>query len=197
VKFLDCIISLQSSKRKFVALSKTNVVLAFVIPVWFLTALIGLFFSSKSIEKPFDPSGTLYYAANKPDFDKKVHRILDNALDTSLHNVVVHIASNSGCLCQRSATRHIKSIKDKVESIDKRNISVYIENIDALSVFLTSTPAIAVFDEDSQLSYFGPYSTGIGCLTGNGTVEPYLDTKSTLGAIVPLESTGCYCDVRS
>jgi hypothetical protein len=80
-------------------------------------------------------------------------------------------------------------------ALSKRNETVYFENIQGLSSILTSTPAIAVFDDLGNLSYLGPYSTGIGCLSGNGTVEPYLDVKSTMGAIVPLESTGCYCRV--
>ncbi|MFT6267397.1 MAG: hypothetical protein ACJAVV_000194 [Alphaproteobacteria bacterium] len=165
------------------------------VPLWFMIALIGLFFASKNTEKPFDPAGILYYASNKSDFDLHVNSILFGALNTPLNNVVVHITRSSDCLCQLTATRHIKSVKDTVKYIGKRNVTIYIENIKGLSNILTSTPAVAVFDAQGDLSYLDPYSTGIGCLSGNGSVEPYLDTKSTLGAIVPLESTGCYYKV--
>jgi len=175
--------------------SKKNALLVIVIPLWLLVALGGLFFTSKSSEKPFDPTGALYNASIKPDFDSQINKLLHGALTTSLNNVVVHIKSSDDCLCQLTATRHIKLVKDAVEYIGKKNETVYIEDIKGLSSILTSTPAIAVFDDQGALSYLGPYSTGIGCLSGNGSVEPYLDTKNTLGAIVPLESTGCYCHV--
>jgi hypothetical protein len=195
VKLLGCTTSLLSSKRRLVTLSKKNALLGVIIPLWLIIATVGLLFTSKSTEKPFDPNGALYLASNKPDFDSQVNRLLYGVLHTSLNNVVVHITSNNNCLCQLTATRHIKSVKDAAEYIGKRNETVYIENIQGLSNILTSTPAVAVFDDLGNLSYLGPYSTGIGCLSGNGTVEPYLDVKSTLGAIVPLESTGCYCNV--
>jgi hypothetical protein len=195
VRLLDYMLNLVNSKLRLVKISRKNALLVIIIPLWLVLALIGLLFASKSIEKPFDPTGALYYASNKPDFDSQVNSMLYGALHVPLNNVVVHITSHSDCLCQLTASRHIKSVKDAVEYIGKRNETVYIENIKDLSNMLTSTPAIAVFDEQGNLSYLGPYSTGIGCLSSNGTVEPYLDTKSTWGAIVPLESTGCYCYV--
>lgn len=167
--------------------------LVIIVPLWLMISLIGLFYASKSSEKPFDPTYALYYAANQPDFDSQINSMLYGTLHASLNNVVVHITSKSDCLCQLTASRHIKSVKDAVETMGKKNETVYIENIIGLSKILTSTPAIAVFDAQGKLSYLGPYSTGIGCLSSNGTVEPYLAIKNTLGAIIPLESTGCYC----
>jgi hypothetical protein len=169
--------------------------LVIIVPLWLMISLIGLFYASKSIEKPFDPTYALYYAAIQPDFDSQINNMLFGALHASLNNVVVHITSKSDCLCQLTASRHIKSVKDAVETMGKKNETVYIENIRGLSNILTSTPAIAVFDAQGNLSYLGPYSTGIGCLSSNGTVEPYLASKNTFGAIIPLESTGCYCHV--
>ena len=169
--------------------------MVFIIPFWLMISLIGLYYVSESIEKPFDPSYTLHNAANQPDFDAQINNMLHGALHASLNNVVVHITSKSDCLCQLTASRHIKSVKAAVEYMGKKNETVYIENIIGLSNILTSTPAIAVFDDQGKLSYLGPYSTGIGCLSSNGTVEPYLASKNTLGAIIPSDSTGCYCQV--
>jgi hypothetical protein len=178
-----------------VKVSSKKALLVIIIPLWLIISLIGLFFASKSTEKPFDPTFALYYASIKPDFDSQINDILADALHASLNNVVVHITSNSDCLCQLTASRHIKSVKDAVEHLGKRNETLYIEDITGLSSIITSTPAIAVFDDQGKLSYLGPYSTGIGCLSSNGTVEPYLASKRTLGAIIPLESSGCYCHV--
>jgi hypothetical protein len=55
-------------------------------------------------------------------------------------------------LCQLTATGHIKSMKDVAECIGKRNKTVYIEKIQGFSSILTSTPAIAVFDDFGNLS---------------------------------------------
>ena len=170
-----------------------NLLLGFVILLWLLVAIIGLFFANKSTETPFDPSGNLYYASNQPDFENQVNKLLHSALNTPLKNVAVHITSSKDCLCKLVANRHIKSVKDMVKSIGKTNETVFVEDIIGLSSILSSTPAIAIFDELGKLSYLGPYATGIGCFSGNGTVEPYLATRGTLGAIIPFESTGCYC----
>jgi len=119
--------------------------------------------------------------------------LISNAIHKSLAKTVVHIISQDSCLCQLTASRHIHEVKGKVSSIGKTNITVNIEDTPGLSDILSSTPAIAVFDDEERLIYLGPYSTMVGCLSGNGTVEPYLDSKAALGAIIPLEATGCYC----
>ncbi len=195
MKLRDCALSLINSTRSRVTISKRNLLLAVTIMVWLIVILIGLLFASKITEKQFDPAGVLYQAANEPDFDGQIKRIFYDFLGASLNNVVVHITSNTDCLCQLTATRHINSVKDTAAYSGKRNETVYIENIKGLSNILPSTPAIVIFDSLGKLSYLGPYSTGIGCLSGNGSVESYLNSKNTAGAIIPLESTGCYCNV--
>jgi len=176
-------------------ITKKTLLFAIITPCWVIIAVVGLFFASKNAETLFDPTDALYLAANTPGFSLRVNSILSTALNASLSNVVVHISSKKNCLCQFNAKRHISSVKKAVTDIGKQNANVFIEEVAGLSDIVTSTPAIAVFDYEGELSYFGPYSTGIGCLSGNGSVEPFLDIKSPLGAIVPLESSGCYCAI--
>lgn len=174
-------------------LNCNNVLLMTVIPIWLFTVIFGLFFASKSTEVLFDASGSLYRASIQPEFDSEFSMLISGALDQALAKTVVHIISEDDCLCQLTASRHIHEVKDKVSRFGNTNITVNVEDIPGLGDILSSTPAIAVFDLEGSLAYLGPYSTGIGCLSGNGTVEPYLDRKATLGAIIPLEATGCYC----
>lgn len=174
-------------------INRTNALLFVVIPVWLIAIIWGLFFASKSIETPFDFSGALYRASAQPLFDNEFSSLIFNALDKELSNAVIHIVSEDDCLCQLVASRHIQEVKEKAAGLGKTNITVNIKDILGLNAILSSTPAIAIFDDKGNLAYLGPYSTGIGCVSGNGTVEPYLDSKATLGAIMPLEATGCYC----
>lgn len=101
---------------------------------------------------------------------------------------MVHIFGEDDCLCQLTASRYIHEVKGKASSFGKTNITVNVEDI------LVSRIFIAVFDFEGSLAYLGPYSTFIGCLLGNSKVEPYLDRKATLGAIISLEATCCYCN---
>jgi hypothetical protein len=69
------------------------------------------------------------------------------------------------------------------------------EAIDRLGI--PASPAAAVFNHEGQLAYFGPYSEGAACLTGNGDfVEQVLD-KLLAGERPQQINTaafGCFCD---
>lgn len=62
---------------------------------------------------------------------------------------------------------------------------------------IPASPAAAVFDREGRLAYFGPYSEGAACLTGNGDfVEQVLD-KLLAGERPQQINTaafGCFCD---
>lgn len=60
---------------------------------------------------------------------------------------------------------------------------------------ITSSPAIAIWDHQGKLAYFGPYSEGLVCNSQNSFVEPILQA---LSANRPVSAThtmavGCYC----
>jgi hypothetical protein len=165
-----------------------------VISLWVTSVIVGLFFASKSTEVPFDFSGSLYSASTQPNFDSDFSLLISAVTNTPLAQTVVHFLSEDSCLCQLVASRHINEVKNQATGFGMTNITVNIEDIPELSDILNSTPAIAIFDYEGNLAYLGPYSTGIGCFSGNGTVEGYLDSKADLGAIIPLEVTGCYCN---
>ncbi len=60
---------------------------------------------------------------------------------------------------------------------------------------LPASPAVAIWDRDGKLAYFGPYSEGATCTSANSFVEPLLEA---LLAGRPVRSSGglavgCYC----
>jgi len=63
---------------------------------------------------------------------------------------------------------------------------------------LPVSPALAIWDRQGRLAYFGPYSEGATCTSANSFVEPVLDA---LLEDRPVRATGtlaegCFCDWR-
>lgn len=60
---------------------------------------------------------------------------------------------------------------------------------------LPASPAVAIWDHDGNLAYFGPYSEGAVCNSNNSFIEPIL-TALNEGRRVQASNTlavGCYC----
>ena len=60
---------------------------------------------------------------------------------------------------------------------------------------IPASPAVAVWDRNGQLAYFGPYSQGATCTSSNSFIEPILQA---LSEDRPVNAThnmavGCYC----
>ena len=61
---------------------------------------------------------------------------------------------------------------------------------------IPASPAVAIWDRNGQLAYFGPYSEGATCTSSNSFIEPILDA---LVANRPVNASntlavGCFCD---
>lgn len=64
------------------------------------------------------------------------------------------------------------------------------------SAGLPASPAVAIWDQQGRLAYFGPYSEGLTCNSGNSFIEPILEAL-TEGRHVNASNTlavGCFCD---
>ena len=64
------------------------------------------------------------------------------------------------------------------------------------SAQMPASPAVAIWDRNGQLAYFGPYSEGATCTSSNSFIEPILDA---LVANRPVNASntlavGCFCD---
>ncbi|MDH0731662.1 DUF6436 domain-containing protein [Pseudomonas sichuanensis] len=63
------------------------------------------------------------------------------------------------------------------------------------SEHLPATPAVAIWDRNGELAYFGPYSEGAVCNSSNSFIEPILKALNE-GRRVQASNTlavGCYC----
>lgn len=64
------------------------------------------------------------------------------------------------------------------------------------SVGLPASPAVAIWDRQGQLAYFGPYSEGLVCNSSNSFIEPILEALAA-GRKVYASNTlavGCFCE---
>ena len=61
---------------------------------------------------------------------------------------------------------------------------------------LPASPAVAIWDGNGELAYFGPYSAGATCNSSNSFIEPILEALSA-GRRVNASNNlavGCFCD---
>lgn len=63
---------------------------------------------------------------------------------------------------------------------------------------ITASPAVAIWDREGRLAYFGPYSEGATCNSGNSFIEPILQALSAGRAVNATHTmaVGCYCPWR-
>ena len=61
---------------------------------------------------------------------------------------------------------------------------------------LPASPAVAIWDQRGELAYFGPYSSGVTCTSGNSFVEPLLDALLEGRKVLADNNlaNGCFCD---
>lgn len=60
---------------------------------------------------------------------------------------------------------------------------------------ISASPAVAIWDRDGKLAYFGPYSEGLTCNSSNSFIEPILQALTAGRAVDATHtmSVGCYC----
>lgn len=162
------------------------------IALWVALILGAIYLASIKRLVLFDPAGTLSQQVSSFAFSQPFKQII-GAKHGSLVNKVVHF-SNENCYCQNVANSHINSVKRLAN--DAQFINIQQNLTEPLAHFIPSTPAVAVFDHQENLVYFGPYSSGFFCSAGSGIVEKFLkptNRKNYIGAVVLADSKGCYC----
>lgn len=60
---------------------------------------------------------------------------------------------------------------------------------------LPSSPAVAIWDREGRLAYFGPYSQGAVCTSANSFIEPILEALLAGRSVQATHSlaVGCFC----
>ena len=64
------------------------------------------------------------------------------------------------------------------------------------SAQLPASPAVAIWDRDGKLAYFGPYSSGVTCNSSNSFIEPILEALAARRRVSASNNlaVGCFCD---
>ncbi|MFK3794416.1 DUF6436 domain-containing protein [Pseudomonas piscis] len=60
---------------------------------------------------------------------------------------------------------------------------------------IPASPAVAIWDRNGKLAYFGPYSEGLTCNSSNSFIEPILQALQEERAVSATHTlaVGCYC----
>jgi hypothetical protein len=114
---------------------------------------------------------------------------------------LVHFRDDT-CPCARFNALHVADITERYRPQGLRVITVDAADSEGLAGRLAAwlpvpaSPAALVVGADGGLAYFGPYSTGAGCLTGSGTFVERAIERALRGPTEPqlnVLSVGCYC----
>ena len=161
--------------------------------VWVALLLLGLAFLPIYKQVEFDPESRLLMSSMNMTIDQSMVQKMANEID-DLSNTIVHFTSNE-CLCDSFAERHRGSFENLLGEQGYTSQFININADSKLATLLPATPAVAIFDEQGQLSYLGPYAAGIGCFAGAGFVEQIVNyvLAKPEGAWINSDNQGCYC----
>jgi len=107
---------------------------------------------------------------------------------------------DSSCSCTKYSYSHIEDLKRDLPNfehivVSKDNWQMAAAEIKQLFDFVPASPSVMVFDQMGELAYFGPYSGGAVC----GSGEDYVEKTANLldqgqnPHWVNQESIGCLC----
>lgn len=170
--------------------------LTLAVMLWVGASIFALLYIAQSKVSSFDPEQRLLTASMTQDFDEEVKATFSE-LQNSLNKTVFHLNSED-CYCSKLSETHIR----KLNSTFKQS-GYEVKNIDPLKTnqikkVIPSYPAIIIFDEQGNLGYLGPYSTGYLCGASNSLIEPIANTivaNKHMGATVIADGEGCYCQI--
>lgn len=163
---------------------------------WLVISLAGLYLFSAARIVSFDPQNSLMISAMDKDFDQRVRSIFFEQYG-ALYKSAFHIRDPE-CVCDSLAEGHIRALDSRFSQYNFAIHAISPAGNDALKSVIPSTPALAVFDVNGELSYLGPYSSGFFCSSSTSLIEPIVNNiteNKHLGAIVISQSEGCYCAV--
>ena len=112
----------------------------------------------------------------------------------------IHIVSED-CFCNLSSRKHRNEVWRLSQAKGINNVAITLESLPNESAsFIPAAPAVLIY-HGKNLTYAGPYSSGVFCSSGNGLVEPWLTSLEQLqllyetgfSPVVPSDAQGCYC----
>lgn len=169
-----------------------------LIVLWFAIVLTGLWWLIDARLVWFDSHGRLQQQVTDTNFEQRLARQVSAGVG-DLTSAVVHVASNS-CRCNWRTRGHQQAIVREVDALGGRNISIDIDQYPGLQRLIPATPAVIIFDQNSQLVYLGPYADGAFCSSATSFVEELIPAvrateRPRNSGWINMVAKGCYCDV--
>ncbi|BCG22260.1 hypothetical protein TUM18999_04510 [Pseudomonas tohonis] len=172
-----------------------------LVALWLVAMAVAFWWFEGHYLRPFDQRAAVFSGANLQ---------LPAALAGEGHIRLVHFW-DPACPCNVGNQQHLAEL---LERYGPRGVDFYrvrkpgsegnlpanlqaLREIEALpgSEQLPASPAVAIWDRQGRLAYFGPYSEGLTCNSANSFIEPVLEA---LMADRPVEASntlavGCFC----
>jgi len=173
-----------------------------IVAVWFVVCTVLIVRFGVSNKHEFDPNMRLSQAIMDVSFDQALFTKLVSTGNVETNSPSVFHFVQGNCYCEWLAQPH----KTKLDSwsTDNQFVNHYINIAEhpQLAQFVPSTPAVAAFDAQQQLIYFGPYSRGTGCYSNSGEIDTQLanwlkqkgNEAIPMQATIDTDATGCYCE---
>jgi len=162
-----------------------------IVFVWLAFTLVAAAYFITDRLVPFDPNQKL----NNMSQYALVNKIKsDFELPADLSNTLVNFVSEN-CRCNQTSSTHLSDVKMTAERENMSVINVVIP--DNFSGIIPSTPAVLALDDNSELIYFGPYSEGLSCSSGEGIIDLVMSNykKGFNAKLIMTATQGCYCNI--
>jgi hypothetical protein len=167
-------------------MSRSNLIPATIVTIW----LIGC----AAIFWWFEYRYWGAYEKQLIQFDKqaihKLYPILKR--DSENRPLVVHFKDDD-CPCERYRLDHINTIKATLNKTNQVTLSDQDHRL--AQVYIPASPAVAIWDKNGVLAYFGPYSSGMACGEGFDFIKSVLEklSKNENPHWVNNQGFGCFC----
>lgn len=179
-----------------------KILICLIAALWLLAMLAALWWFQSRYIRPFDERPVVFNGADLR---------LPDALLGSGRIHLVHFW-DPACPCNAGNQAHLAELMARYDSLgvdfhgvqkpgSDGRLPESLASLRPLSSLpgsgqLPSSPAVAIWDRDGQLAYFGPYSAGLTCNSSNSFIEPVL--KAVLAgrrvANTNALAVGCFCD---
>lgn len=105
---------------------------------------------------------------------------------------VVHF-TDQACACSSYSRAHIKDLQGVLTQTEQFTLSS-LDNITD-KIFIPASPSVAVWDQQGELAYFGPYSSGAVCGEGSDFVSRVVVelNQHRNPKWMNMLGVGCYC----
>ncbi|WP_317932967.1 DUF6436 domain-containing protein [Halioxenophilus sp. WMMB6] len=110
--------------------------------------------------------------------------------------LVMHFVDPS-CPCSRFSKPHIRDLEARFQG-SVEFINSDSQALDLLALEVPATPAVAIWSSSGELAYFGPYSGGAVCGSGEDFVVSVLNLlqQGSNPSWVNLDAVGCFCPLN-